>query len=201
MTKQHTDGDNRLAKLLEQAEKLRLAGKYEEALGILHQVLAQDPQNITALEEVAENEVSLERYDRARVAATHAVELDRESSAGHYILGFLASLEEDWSVAVPQLQLANRLRPNDPEILRALGWTLFNAEQRIQGVVTLERALNLDPENALSLCDLGVCYLHLQNYTKAHSLFVRALELDPGNERARECVQAVDRMRKEREGK
>jgi len=188
--------NERLTQLLEQAERLKLDGKHEESLAILHQVLVQDPQNVTALEEVADNEISLERYDRARAAAERAIEIDPKSGVGHYILGFLASLQEDWTQALAELQRANRLTPNDSEILRALGWTLFNAEQRVQGVVTLERALNLDPENALSLCDLGVCYLHLQNYTKAHSLFVRALELDPGNERAKECVQAADRMRR-----
>ena len=113
---------------------------------------------------------------------------------GHYILGFSASLEEEWEFARQELQRANTIRPNNPEILRCLGWVLFNMEKRVQGIVTLERSLNLDPENTLSLCDLGVCYLHVKNYKKAHSLFEHVLSMDPKNERAKECVEAIARM-------
>jgi Flp pilus assembly protein TadD len=199
MASSSPSGTDRIAALLEEAEQLKLDAKYEGALAVLHRVLMEDPGNVTALEEVADNEVSLGRYDRASAAAKRAVELNDGSSMGHYILGFIASLKENWDVALKELQLANKLRPNDPEILRTLGWTLFNAEQPVQGVVTLERSLNLDPENAMSLCDLGVCYLRLQNYGKAHVLFSRALELDPANQRAKECVEAVARMKKEKE--
>ena len=45
--------------------------------------------------------------------------------------------------------------------------------------MTLERALNLDSESPLTLCDLGVSYLQMQNFPKAKALFERALQLDP----------------------
>jgi Flp pilus assembly protein TadD len=92
------------------------------------------------------------------------------------------------------LKEANRLKPNNPEILRCLGWVLFNINQRPQGVVTLERSLNLDRDNTLTLCDLGVAYLELKNFSKARALFGRALDLDPTNPRARECVSVVEKM-------
>jgi len=63
-------------------------------------------------------------------------------------------------------------------------------------VVTLERALNLDQENTLTLCDLGSAYLQLQNLRKARSLFQRSLEIDPENERAKECVLVAERLLK-----
>lgn len=181
---------------LEQAESLKLAGKYHEALAILEQLLLEDPSNIAALEEVADNELSLERYGRAETAARQAIALDAGSYTGHYILGFLRSQKSAWGDALQSLQEANHLQPNNPEILRCLGWVLFNVGRRPQGVVTLERALNLDHDNTLTLCDLGVAYLHLKNVPKAKALFVRALDLDPKSVRARECVAAVERMEK-----
>ena len=179
---------------LEKAEQLKLAGKNEEALLILEQLVLEDPSNVSALEEIADNELSLERFERAEVAASAAVALDIASYTGHYILGFLRSHESKWAEAYVRLKEANRLKANNPEILRCLGWVLFQSGQRPQGIVTLERSLNLDSDNTLTLCDLGVAYLELKNFSKARSLFLRTLDLDPGNPRARECIAAIDRI-------
>ncbi len=181
---------------LEQAESLKLAGKYGDALVILENLLLEDPSNVSALEEVADNELSLERYARAETAAQQAIDLDVSSYTGHYILGFIRSHDTKWEAALSELREANRLKANNPEILRCLGWVLFNIGQRPQGVVTLERALNLDHDNTLTLCDLGVAYLEMKNVSKAKALFLRALDLDPDSSRARECVAAVERIEK-----
>lgn len=179
---------------LEEAEQLKLMGRHEEALGILETLLIEDPENISALEEVADNELSLEHFDRAETAALQAIKLDDESYTGHYIVGFLYSVEAQWEKAIEHLKKANNLRPNNAEILRCLGWGLFNSGQRAQGIVTLERALNLDKENSLTLCDLGVAYLQTRNFPKAKSLFDRAIELDPENPKAIECIKAVEKL-------
>jgi tetratricopeptide (TPR) repeat protein len=190
---------DRTAQVLEEAERLKLHCQHEDALALLEQLVISDPENVAALEEIADNELSLEQYDRALRAAHRAVELDPQSYMGHYIIGFVASLREDWMGSEQELQRANQLKPNNPEILRCLGWALFHKEKRVQGIVTLERSLNLDPENTLSLCDLGVCYLHVRNFKKAHNLFERALRLDPANERARECAAAVAKLKRRTE--
>ncbi|MAE68525.1 MAG: tetratricopeptide repeat protein [Candidatus Peribacteraceae bacterium] len=179
---------------LEEAEQLKLMGHYLEALSILEELLIEDPENISALEEVADNELSLEHYDRAEAAAARAIALDDESYTGHYILGFLRSVDQQWEQGIVHLKKSNIIRPNNAEILRCLGWALFNSGQRAQGIVTLERALNLDNENPLTLCDLGVSYLQTRNIIKAKSLFDRALELEPENPKAIECIKAVQKL-------
>ncbi|MBU0458710.1 tetratricopeptide repeat protein [Patescibacteria group bacterium] len=181
---------------LEKAEQLKLMGQHSEALDILVELLAEDPQNISALEEIADNELSMDHHGRAKKAAKQAIALDENSYTGHYILGFLHSQKEEWPQSLKYLQKANAIKSNNPEILRCLGWALFNGGQRTQGIVTLERALNLDSENPLTLCDLGVTHLQIKNFTKAKSLFLRALDLDPKNIRAKECVEAVERLEK-----
>lgn len=179
---------------LERAEQLKLDGMNVEALMILEELVLEDPGNVAALEEIADNELSLDRYQRAEVAASQAVALDPSSYTGHYILGFLRSREGKWQEALPRLKEANRLKANNPEILRCLGWALLRSDLKPQGVVTLERSLNLDSDNPLTLCDLGVAYVELHNFSKARALLLRALDLDPENARARECIAAVDRL-------
>lgn len=179
---------------LEEAEQLKLIGQNSAALLILEELLIEDPENISALEEVADNELSLEHFNRAQAAAARAIALDAESYTGHYILGFLRSVEKQWEEGIVHLKKANSIRPNNAEILRCLGWALFNSGQRAQGIVTLERALNLDSENPLTLCDLGVAYLQTRNIVKAKSLFDRALELEPESLKALECIKAVQKL-------
>jgi tetratricopeptide (TPR) repeat protein len=192
--------DDQTAIVLEEAERLKLSCQHEESITLLENLLSRDPGNVAALEEVADNELSLERYDRAVVAAKQAVALDPESYMGHYILGYALSLQENWTQSVEELTKANRIRPNNAEILRTLGWVLFRQGDKVRGIVTLERSLNLDCENPLTLCDLGVCYLESKNFEKATALLRRTLELDPQNEKARECVEMVMRMKGRVEG-
>ena len=109
-------------------------------------------------------------------------------------MGYLRSKEGKWDIALKELKEANNQSPNNAEILRCLGWALFHSNQRAQGVVTLERALNLDQGNPLTLCDLGSAYLEVRNFAKARALFQRAIEIDPENKRARECAQMTDRL-------
>ena len=179
---------------LERAEQLKLQGKHEEAIVLLEDLLTEDPANVPALEELADNELSLDHYARAEAAAERAITLDQGSYMGHYIVGFLRSQEGKWAESLTELTLAHKLKATKPEILRCLGWALLRSGRQAEGTVTLERSLNLDNDNPLTLCDLGVAYLESRNVAKARLLFQRALELDPQNDRARECVDMVGRL-------
>jgi len=176
---------------LENVEQLKLAGKHEESIKEATKLLVDDPDCVAALEELADNYVSLNDFSKAKKASERALLLYNDSYTAHYILGFIASSQQAWSVASKELTVANNLRSNNPEILRCLGWALFNNEQRTKGIVVLERALNIDPENSLTLCDLGICYLQTKNFEKSTELLRKACELDPNNKRARECYDAA----------
>ncbi len=169
---------------LEEIEELKLKGEHEKSIAEAQQLLVDDPDCVAALEEIADNYVSLDRFDKAEKACERALNLDKDSYTAYYILGFIASHHQDWRQAVTQLKKSNGLHPNNAEILRCLGWALFNSGKRTQGIVILERALNLDPENSLTLCDLGICYLQVKNFEKA-------MEIDPGNKRIQECYRAA----------
>jgi Flp pilus assembly protein TadD len=188
--------DDATAGKLAEAEQLKFEARHDEALALLEDLLVSDPDNVTALEEVADNELSLGHLDRAAAAAKHVLALNKESYTAHYITGFIASHEERWADSIASLKTANTMEPHNPEILRCLGWSLFNSGNDIQGVVTLERALNLEDANPLILCDLGVVYVKMNEFEKAKALLQRALEVDPANERASECLAMVERIAK-----
>lgn len=176
---------------LERIEELKLNGKHEQSIEEAEKLLCKDPDCVPALEELADNYVSLDAFEKAERACHRALNLDQNSYTAHYILGFISSHHQDWNGAVERLKTSNSLHANNAEILRCLGWALFNHGKRTQGIVTLERALNLAPENSLTLCDLGICYLQVKNFEKSIELLKKAMEIDPENKRIQECYRAA----------
>lgn len=181
---------------LAESEELKINGKHERAIGIAETILLDSPDCLAAIEELADNFLSLERYEQAEKAADHALKVDTESYIANYTKGFLELSRGNWKTAVHYLQVANTKQPNNPEILRCLGWGLFHLGKRIEGLATLDRARNLRPDDIMILCDLGICCLHCNSFEKAITLFERALELSPMSERAHECLEATKELEK-----
>lgn len=176
---------------LEEIEELKLSGDHKKSISQAEQLLFDDPDCVPALEELADNYVSLDDFKKAEKACHRALSLDKKSFTAFYILGFIASHKQEWETAIEHLKKSNSLHPNNPEILRCLGWSLFSRGRRTQGIVILERALNLDSTNSLTLCDLGICYLQVKNFDKAVELLKKAMEIDPNNKRIQECYRAA----------
>lgn len=193
MTNQRDDNHPyHVAKALNMIEELKLNGEHEKSIAEAEKLLFEDPNCVEALEEIADNYVSLDDYKKAEKACHRALKLNSKSYTAKYILGFIHSQKQDWKSAIEYLKSSNNIHGNNPEILRCLGWALFNSNKRTQGVVILERALNLDPENALTLCDLGICYMQMKNFDKSVELLRQALQLDPNNKRIKECFKAAN---------
>lgn len=191
MTSDKSNNPQHILDMLEEAEDLKFEAKHLEAIALCEKILCESPDNVHALEEIADNYLSLDEFEKAEKAACQTLKIDKDSYTAYYILGFIRSHERKWDEAEQLLSKANTLHANNPEILRCLGWALFNKKEQTKGLVTLERALNLDQENSLILCDLGVCYMQMKNFEKALTLFERTLEIDPNNDRAKECIAAA----------
>jgi tetratricopeptide (TPR) repeat protein len=185
-----------IANKLEKSENAKVMGNYEQALRIAKSVLIQDPSCLEAAEEVVDNLLSLQDFAEAEKVANFVLEKNDKSYIGNYALGFIYLTDNLNDLAIGYLKKANELSPNNPEILRCLGWATFHVENKLKGLVTLERALNLRSEDPLILCDLGVCLLQEQIFSKAINLFEQALEIDSTNERAQDCLQAAKSLEK-----
>ena len=172
-----------------EAEKLKEKGHHSEAISLCEEVLFEDPQNVIALEEVGDNYLSLGQIKKAKRALIAAAKLEPESVNANYLLGFIFSLEQKWSLSVRCLERAEKNAKNNPEILRSLGWSLFNLGQQKEGIILLERVKNMTPNDSFLLCDLGVCYMLREKYAKALNLFLVAKKFDPDNQKVQDCIR------------
>ncbi len=177
--------------LIQEAEQLKMDGRHLEAIAQCEKILYSDLECTEAYEEIGDNYLSLREYDKAKKALTRAVKTNARSANANYLLGFMYSAVGDFKKSVKYLEIADGYEPNHPEILRCLGWSLYHDGQRQRGVVLLERALALSPQDSLILSDLGVCYLNSKKFDRAATLFRNVLEIEPNNEKAKECLNAV----------
>ncbi len=176
---------------LVESEDYKLQGNFSRALKIAQKILQKDPSCIPAAEEVADNLLSLKEFEKAKSVAQFILSHNNTSYIANYVMGFLLLTDNKNKKALSFLTIANQASPNNPEILRCLGWARFHTGEEVSGIATLERALNLRAEDPLILCDLGVCLLEKQVFEKAIVLFEKALALDPSNLRIQGCLEAA----------
>ncbi|MCC7432905.1 tetratricopeptide repeat protein [Candidatus Peregrinibacteria bacterium] len=183
--------------LIAEADKLKTSGEHQAAIKLCEKVLSQDLDNQQAYEEIGDNFLSLREYDKAEKALIQALRLNPQSANAHYLIGFAHSALGNWASSIDHLDTADKIQANHPEILRCLGWSIFHSGERKQGLVILERALNLSPRDPLILSDLGICHLNDKNFDRANRLFNTVLEIEPDNEKVKECLFAVKFFQKE----
>lgn len=185
------DTNTQLNVLLEEAEKKKQNGKHQEAIKICERILHYDLDATEAYEEIADNYLTLREYQKAKRALDRAMILNPASPNANYLMGFVYSCMGKWKTSIDYLERSDELFPNHPEILRCLGWSMYHDGQKKRGLILLERALNLASEDTLILTDLGVLYMNEKNFDRAGLMFKKVLVLDPDNEKAMECLNAV----------
>lgn len=180
-----------LQNLLEEAERKKQNGQHKEAIRICEKILNYDLDFTDAYEELADNFLTLREYQKAKRALERAISLNPQSPNANYLMGFVYSCLGKWKTSVAYLEHADEMMPNHPEILRCLGWSMYHEGQKKRGVILLERALSLAMDDVLILTDLGVLHMNEKNFDRAALMFKKVLILEPENEKARECLNAV----------
>lgn len=196
MSKHQTE-ERQVHPLIEEADKLKNDGKHQEAIHLCEKILLSDLACAEAYEEIGDNYLSMREYEKAARALKQALKFNAESANANYLLGFVHSCTGEWQSSVSLLEKADELYPNHPEILRCMGWSIYHNGDRPRGIVLLERSLFLAPYDPLILNDLGVCYLNEKKFERAAELFKKALQIEPDNQKAKECLNAVNFFQRE----
>ncbi|MBU1992280.1 MAG: tetratricopeptide repeat protein [Patescibacteria group bacterium] len=189
--------DDSIQLLIEEADKKKQVGAHEEAIHICEGILCYDLDCPEAYEEIGDNYLSLREYQKAQKALDHALKLSPQSANANYLMGFVYSCIGKWRPSIKLLEKADELYPNHPEILRCLGWSMFHDNQKKRGIVVLERALSLSSQDPLILTDLGVLYLNEKNFDRSATLFKKVIQIEPDNQKAHECLNAVKFFQRE----
>src|SRR4029077_15743121 len=87
----------------------------------------------------------------------------------------------DYAGALAELEIARRVLPNDPRLFELTGYILRRRGQQEEGLRNLERAVELDPRNFITLQQIALSYQNLGRYAESIAAFDRALAIAPDN--------------------
>ncbi len=89
--------------------------------------------------------------------------------------------KKEYPLAIQHLQAAERLTPDDVEVLNALGAVYAAMGLFDEAEISLKKALDMSPSHILTLQNLGQLYLDIQQYDRALPIFKKILKKDPKN--------------------
>ena len=85
----------------------------------------------------------------------------------------------DYEGALRELEIARRTLPNDPRIFELTGYIRRRQGKHEEGLRSLERSLELDPRNFLTLQQIALSYSNLHRYSEEAAMLDRALAIKP----------------------
>jgi serine/threonine protein kinase/tetratricopeptide (TPR) repeat protein len=109
---------------------------------------------------------------------------------------YLFNVERDQDSALQHFDDALRMRPNDPDLVGAVGLIRVSQGRWEEGVANLERALRLDPGNYWRTVLLGQTYAHLRRYDEAERQYDRVRAAVPSYAEAY-INQAIARLKRD----
>jgi TolB-like protein/class 3 adenylate cyclase/Tfp pilus assembly protein PilF len=122
------------------------------------------------------------RLALAEVAVQAATRLRPDAGEAHLARAqYLYFGRRDYAGALAELESARRTLPNDPRLFELTGYILRRRGQHEEGLRNLQRAVELDPRNLLTLQQIAVSYLNLGRYADAIAALDRALSIMPDN--------------------
>lgn len=162
----------------------RSEGKYADAVSAYDEAIARagEPTHADWMMFYA-RAIALDRahrWDKAEADLQHALQLSPDEP---YVLNYLgyswAEQGRNLDHARQMIQKAAELRPNDGAIMDSLGWVFMRLGNTAEAIQWLERAVEVDSEDATVNGHLGDAYWAAGRKLQAQFQWRRALTLNP----------------------
>ena len=134
---------------------------------------------IAVTEHDAQALASADKYREDKRICTEFYQQHPQFFAPHLCLGKIAMLENDFASAVPYLDEALRLKPDQSLAHDLLGRALARLGRLDEATPHLYRAIDLNPDSPVSHNSLGTVLAHQGKLDSAIKQFELALSLDP----------------------
>ena len=189
---------------LGRAQSLRAADRVDAAIEVLTQLGKTHAELPVVHVTLGDFLRSLERYGDAAEAYDRAIPLIGEPQPTHWSLYFSRGIcferEGRWEEAEADFRAALELRPEQPQVLNYLGYSLVEMNQNLdEALDMIERAVEGQPNSGYITDSLGWVLYRLGRFDEAVGHMERAVELLPidpvVNDHLGDVYWAVGRIR------
>jgi len=171
--------------------------RYEEALDVYLEVLAQSPGGHNVQFKTGFLLQLLGRDDEAEEHYLAALEYYPDSEESLYNLGVISLRREQYPEALERLRRAVNLAPDNALFLLDYGEALYRSGYTDKSVSAFRHAAELDPSLERAHFNLGLASTHKGDAATAETALLRALELNPDYAEAHyalaSCLHALGR--------
>lgn len=155
--------------------------RYQEAVKILLEALAEFPQAIFPRLLLAESYISLDQYDLATDIIQQGIELAPDEGDFFYLKARVHLNQRQWHDAESALKTAIELDPSDANYPAYLAHLFMLRKRFKEALAVSNRALELDPENLLALNVRSSALQKLESPEEAEETIQGAFQQDPNN--------------------
>jgi tetratricopeptide (TPR) repeat protein len=168
---------------LGRAEALRSAGRQDAAIEVLEALTRSHPELPQVWATKGDTFRQTKRYDLANEAYTRALALyddqNRTKWFVYYTRGIANHALDLWPLAEADFRAALVLRPDHPQVLNFLGYSLVERGEKLdEALGMIETAAAARPDNGAIVDSLGWVYFQLGRYDEAVVHMERAASLE-----------------------
>ena len=186
------------------ADALRRSGRDDAAVEVLRQLTESHGHLPLVHVTLGDTLRGLERYEEAQVPYNKAIDLIETPSEQHWIIYFARGITherlDNWDGAEADFRKALELRPEQPQVLNYLGYTMLEMQINMEEALALiDRAVEQRPDSGYIIDSLGWGLYRLGRYEEAVGHMEKAVErmpIDPiVNDHLGDVYWAVGRYR------
>jgi TolB-like protein/Tfp pilus assembly protein PilF len=123
---------------------------------------------------------------KARVAAEESLRLSPSLGEAHMAIGLcLYFADKDYAAALTEFSIAATTSPNEPDILRYIGWIYRRQGRWRESLAAYDRAQELDPRNLQVITGAALDHVLVRDWGAATAGYNRALEIAPDSAEAK----------------
>jgi tetratricopeptide (TPR) repeat protein len=167
----------------------------EQAMQLVSQLMQKYPQTPDVIFRAGMIFESVQRWDDARKAYEHVVQLDQDNTlAKNNLAWLLAEHGGNIDVALNLAQDAKQKSVNNLQITNTIGWIYYKKGVYKMALNYLKECAEKDSKNASFQYQLGMVYWKLGDKEEARRLLVIALRLNPNFPESQSAHDILDQL-------
>lgn len=178
----------------------KLSDHTKDILESIRTFLQQEEKRFEKEQDLSRKRTALDHFDRATLyyyrgnfelafnEIEKAIEIDKTAeylNLKGLILAELGRYDDSKNTYLAAL----KMEPEYSELHNNLGLLFLKMKKLDEAVLSFEESVKRNVNNALAYVNLGKALIELEKFDEALSAYNRALEIDPGNQEAREAVR------------